>query len=121
MALRRELHGLGLRYRLHVQVLKGLRRRPDIVFGPAKLAVFVHGCFWHSCSEHGQMPTSNGAWWAAKLARNSERDRETAGRLQADGWTIVTVWEHEPALEAAQRIATLVKSRRDERVSRSPK
>src|SRR3978361_1376381 len=74
LELRSELHRRGLRYRIDRRPLKGVPSRADLVFGPAKVAVYVDGCFWHSCPEHGTMPRSNEAFWQAKLGRNQERD-----------------------------------------------
>jgi DNA mismatch endonuclease (patch repair protein) len=102
--LRRILHGRGLRYRLD-RPLPGLpRRRADITFGSQRVAVFVDGCFWHACPEHGTLPKRNDEWWAAKIRRNTERDRETDAHLQAYGWKVIRVWEHESADEAADRV-----------------
>src|SRR4051812_33794791 len=70
VALRRELHRLGLRFRLDRKVLESSRTRVDILLPGARLAVFVDGCFWHRCPDHGSIPESNRDWWAAKLARN---------------------------------------------------
>lgn len=110
-ALRSSLHRRGLRYRLHRRPVPGLRRQADIVFGPARVAVFVDGCFWHCCPDHATSPKANGAWWATKLAANVARDRDTDERLAAAGWTVLRVWEHEDPTEAAARIAELVRSR----------
>jgi DNA mismatch endonuclease Vsr len=101
LALRRELHRRGLRFRVN---LAGLPGRPDVAFTRAKLAVFVDGCFWHRCPEHGVLPKHNGAWWLAKLDRNVERDREKDAALTALGWLVVHVWEHEDVRAAADRI-----------------
>lgn len=111
MALRQELHRLGLRYRVDRAVVPGVRRRVDVVFATARIAVFVDGCFWHRCPEHSTLPKANAEWWAAKLARNVERDRDTDGRLMTAGWVIVRMWEHEDARAVAARIKTLVGSR----------
>lgn len=108
--LRRTLHAQGLRYRVHVRPLPELRRTADIVFRRAKVAVFVDGCFWHSCPEHGTAPTANDAWWAAKLAKNVERDVDTDSRLAAAGWTVVRVWEHEDPVDASTRVSDAVRS-----------
>lgn len=113
-ALRSLLHRQGLRYRLHQQPLQGLRRQADLVFPRAHVAVFVDGCFWHACPEHATSPKANGAWWAAKLARNVERDRDTDERLAAAGWQVVRVWEHEDAVAAAERVAAVVRAARAE-------
>lgn len=67
------------------------------------MAVFVDGCFWHRCPQHGTAPKNNSAWWAAKLDGNVERDRRKDMQLQDLGWVPVHVWEHEdPAIAAAQ-------------------
>lgn len=107
MAIRRILFGSGLRYRVDA-VLPGMRRRADLLFRSARVAVFVDGCFWHGCPEHGTQPKSNATWWAEKIAANIQRDRDTDRRLAEAGWHVVRVWEHEPAAQAALRIADLV-------------
>lgn len=107
LALRRQLHRRGLRYRLHVPVVDA-RRRHDIVFPKVKVVVEVRGCFWHGCPEHGTSPKANAAWWADKLATNKRRDEDTAHRLADAGWTLVVVWEHEDPVVAATRIEGLV-------------
>ena len=112
VALRRALHRRGLRYRVDLQVVRGLRRRADIVFGPAKVAVFVDGCYWHGCPTHGELPMRNRGWWREKLEANMRRDTETTARLEAAGWHVVRVWEHEDPEDAAHRIATVVRYRR---------
>ena len=111
MRLRSTLHALGLRYRVHVRPLPELRRTADIVFAGARVAVFVDGCFWHSCPEHGTEPSSNKAWWAEKLAQNVKRDADTDSRIAAAGWLVVRVWEHEDPAEASSRVADAVRSR----------
>lgn len=105
MALRRELHRLGLRYFVHRQPVPGLHRQADIVFPRARMAVFVDGCFWHGCPEHGRREhRTNGWYWPEKIERNRWRDRDTDGRLEEAGWTVVRVWEHEDPSGAAQLI-----------------
>jgi DNA mismatch endonuclease (patch repair protein) len=76
------------------------RVRPDIAFTARRVAVFVDGCFWHCCPEHGSKPAVNVGYWDPKLRRNVERDRAADTALAAAGWEVVRVWEHEP-LEAA--------------------
>jgi DNA mismatch endonuclease, patch repair protein len=108
LALRRAVYARGMRYRKHVAPLAGLRCKADLVFRGARVAVFVDGCFWHRCPEHGELPKANRAWWKAKLARTWERDRANDVALLAAGWTIVRVWEHEPPEEAAARIGAVL-------------
>jgi DNA mismatch endonuclease (patch repair protein) len=96
-----------MRFRVNAR----LPGRPDIVLTRARVAVFVDGCFWHACPSHGVVPKNNRAWWAAKLARNVERDREKDDALRALGWVVVHVWEHEDAERAAASIRALWLSR----------
>lgn len=110
--LRSLLHRMGLRFRVHRRPVVGLRREADVVFGPARVAVFVDGCFWHRCPDHGTFPKANGGWWDTKLAANVARDQDTDRRLAEAGWTVVRVWEHEPPEEAAVRVADVVRRRR---------
>lgn len=104
LALRRLLHASGLRYRVDRAPLRGLRRRADLVFGPARVAVFVDGCFWHGCPQHGTRPRSNEQWWGDKLERNRLRDADTDTRLKAAGWRVLRIWEHEDPVAAASRV-----------------
>lgn len=110
--MRSALHALGMRYRLDVRPLPTLRRRADIVFRPERVAVFVDGCYWHGCPDHGRPVRSNSEWWASKIAANRDRDADTTDRLEKAGWTVVRVWEHDEPHTAAQRIAGIVRSRR---------
>lgn len=104
-ALQGELRALGLRrFTTHVAPIKGSPRRADIVFRSKRVAIFVHGCFWHSCPQHATKPKSNSAWWEAKLAANRKRDARTARELRAAGWSVLRVWEHEDPKRAAARI-----------------
>ena len=112
LLLRRQLHRLGLRYRVDRSVLSGLRRRADVVFGPAKVVVFVDGCFWHACPQHATTPRANAQWWTEKLAGNVDRDRDTDRRLRDAGWAPVHIWEHEDMVEAAERVRAVVLARR---------
>ncbi|MBF6136081.1 very short patch repair endonuclease [Nocardia otitidiscaviarum] len=104
IALRRELHRRGARFFVDRAPMRGLRRRADIVFPRRKVAVYVDGCFWHSCPEHATSPKNNAEWWADKLAGNVARDRDTDTRLREAGWTVVRVWEHERAESAADLV-----------------
>lgn len=111
MAIRRLVHARGMRYRVDA-ALPGMRRRADLLFTSSRVAVFIDGCFWHSCPEHGTKPKNNAAWWGAKIAANVERDRDTDQRLAADGWHVLRFWEHEAAEAAADRIAETVHNSR---------
>lgn len=104
VALRRELHHRGLRYRVDYSPLPGLRCRVDLAFTRARVAVFVDGCFWHSCPEHGTRPRTNSDYWEAKLALNRARDARNNEALGVSGWRVVRVWEHEDRKAAADRI-----------------
>jgi DNA mismatch endonuclease (patch repair protein) len=96
VALRRALHACGLRFRKDFRLDVGrLRTRPDVVFTRAKVAVFVDGCFWHSCPDHATRPKRNDDYWLPKLARNVQRDRAHDAALSAHGWTVIRIWEHE--------------------------
>ncbi len=104
VALRRELHRRGARFFVDRAPLPGLRRRADLVFPRKRVAVYVDGCFWHSCPQHATSPKNNAQWWADKLAANVVRDRDTDARLAAAGWGVVRIWEHEDPTEAADRV-----------------
>jgi DNA mismatch endonuclease (patch repair protein) len=114
-ALRSLLHRAGYRFRVDHPVVDGLPRpvRPDIAFTRARLAVFVDGCFWHGCPEHGRhSPGRNANYWSAKLARNRERDAEQICRLERAGWRVLRFWEHEDPRNAASAIAEALDLRR---------
>lgn len=115
LALRRALHAAGLRFRVHRRPVKGVRREADIVFGPARVAVFVDGCFWHGCPEHGTWPRRNADFWRTKIEGNRVRDADTDERLGRAGWLAVRVWEHESPWEAAERVRAVVEERRRRR------
>lgn len=92
MAVRRLIHGLGFRYRLHVKDMPG---KPDLVFPSRRKIIFVHGCFWHqhrSCRE-GRLPKSNRSYWTPKLQRNVKRDRQALRQLHSAGWDTLVIWE----------------------------
>jgi DNA (cytosine-5)-methyltransferase 1 len=111
VALRQILHARGLRFRVDKTILPGLRRRADIVFPRAKMAVFVDGCFWHSCPTHKTQPKANAKWWARKLAMNRQRDIDTNRQLRKGGWYVERIWEHETPAAAASRVIKLVHER----------
>ena len=108
LQLRRLLHARGLRYRVGHPVPGRRRRTVDIAFTRARVAVFVDGCFWHACPVHGTSPTANGEWWGNKLAGNAARDRDTDIALAVAGWSVLRVWEHVPAKEAAAEVLSLL-------------
>jgi DNA mismatch endonuclease, patch repair protein len=102
LALRRALHAKGYRYRKdhRLDLDGGVRVRPDIVFTARRVAIFIDGCFWHCCPEHGSQPSANSWYWEPKLRRNVERDRAADAALGLAGWTVIRLWEHE-SLDAA--------------------
>lgn len=104
----------GLRFRLHRHVVPGASRREiDVVFGSARVAVSVHGCFWHGCPRHtrfGDGPLRE--WWRRKIDTNIARDEDTRSRLERAGWVVIEVWECEDVDLAAERIASAVAARR---------
>ena len=102
LAVRRLLTARGARYRLHRPDLPG---KPDIVLGPRRLAIFVHGCFWHGhdCARGARIPKTNRDYWLAKVARNRARDAASRAALEAAGWRVETVWECELKDGAALR------------------
>lgn len=107
--LRRALHAEGFRFRKNFELRPGgLRVKPDIVFTRRRVAVFVDGCFWHVCPEHGTQPGANQGYWGPKLRRNIERDRVVAAALARAGWGVVRVWEHVPVHEAAAGIRAIL-------------
>ncbi|MGW2839860.1 very short patch repair endonuclease [Streptomyces sp. NPDC001493] len=112
IAVRKMLHAAGFRYRVNVAVPGMPRRTMDIGFTRLRVAVFMDGCFWHGCPEHGTSPKSNAEWWRTKLDTNMARDLETSAHLEALGWTVLRFWEHQPPAEVTARIADAVRSPR---------
>jgi DNA mismatch endonuclease, patch repair protein len=103
--LRSELHSRGRRFRIDHAIVDGaFRARPDIVFTRVRVAVFVDGCFWHLCPQHGAMPQANRGYWEPKLNANVARDLRTNGALTLRGWRVVRIWEHEAISVAADRV-----------------
>lgn len=98
LTVRSALHRSGLRFRKGLRIQAGdVTVRPDIVFTRARLAVFLDGCFWHGCPEHGTKPRHNKGYWTDKLRRNAARDERVTAALEGAGWTVLRLWEHEPA------------------------
>jgi len=113
MELRRELHRRGFRYRVDRSIPGVTRGRPDIVFPSERVAVFVDGCFWHSCPEHSTVPRQNRRWWATKLKVNVERDRRHDRELRKAGWMVLRYWEHEDPISAADQVGSAVLAARN--------
>ncbi len=109
MAVRKLVHALGYRYRLHRRDLPG---KPDLVFGPRRKVIFVHGCFWHlhpkkNCRD-ARRPKSNASYWSPKLTRNTTRDAEHVAALRKLGWRVLVIWECQ-TIDAARLRARLKK------------
>jgi DNA mismatch endonuclease (patch repair protein) len=119
LALRHALHRLGYRYRkdYRLDLDSGRRVRPDIAFTRRKVAVFVDGCFWHACPEHGSKPRANEWYWGPKLLRNTERDRINDAALNLAGWTVVRLWEHVPLDEALATVVAVLTANRANRAN----
>ena len=96
LIVRRLVHAMGYRYRLH---RKGLPGKPDLAFGPKRKVIFVHGCFWHQHDKadclDGRLPKSNTGYWGPKLQRNAERDQRNLAELSKLGWDALVIWECE--------------------------
>ncbi|MGI8797169.1 MAG: very short patch repair endonuclease [Acidimicrobiia bacterium] len=107
--LRSRLHAGGYRFRVDYRIAAPQRTvRVDIAFPRHRLAVFVDGCFWHSCPDHGTAPRTNADYWNEKLARNSRRDQAIDAALLADGWEVLRVWEHDPPDDAAAHVTDVL-------------
>lgn len=105
--VRSELHRRGLRFRKQLLITAGdVRVRADVAFLRQRLAVFLDGCFWHRCPEHGNSPRANSDYWSTKLDRNVERDRKVLAALETAGWSVLRIWEHVPADLAADQVQT---------------
>lgn len=110
LRLRRLLHASGLRYRVDFPPLPGVRRRADVVFTRWRIAVFVDGCYWHGCPEHGPKKFgTNAQFWTDKIRTNRARDADTDARLEAAGWSVLRVWEHDDPAVAARRVEAAVR------------
>jgi len=107
--VRRILHARGLRYRVNYPVPGLPRRTIDIAFTRLRVAVFLDGCFWHGCPEHGTQPRANSDWWLTKLRQNVVRDTDTNHVLDSAGWYVLRYWEHESAAVIADEIGTVVR------------
>jgi DNA mismatch endonuclease (patch repair protein) len=85
-------HSAGYRYRKHYSKLPG---KPDIAFPSKKVAVFIDGCFWHSCHVHSKIPLSNVSYWREKMSKNKKQDKKINAACRKAGWKVVRIWEHE--------------------------
>ncbi|WP_086513385.1 very short patch repair endonuclease [Clavibacter michiganensis] len=110
LAVRKLIHAKGLRYRVDMRPFAAIRSRADIVFPRLRIAVYIDGCFWHSCPEHGSTPKTNIDYWGPKLERNKQRDLEATLGLRDQGWTVLRFWEHEGAEEVADEIVVVVRA-----------
>lgn len=111
LRVRSAVHRRGLRYRVCVRPEPSLRRTADLVFAGARVAVFVDGCFWHGCPQHGTRPQRNAEWWAEKLDANQRRDAECTAALDGLGWLVLRYWEHEEPTAVAADIERHVRAR----------
>ena len=111
LALRSQVHQLGLRYRVATRPLPSIRRTADLVFTRARVAVFVDGCFWHGCPDHHRPSQRNEEFWRTKINGNRERDAETDKLLEDAGWAAIRIWEHEKPELASQRVRAVVRAR----------
>lgn len=112
--LRSQLHQRGLRFRKDYPIrVSGRLIRPDVVFTKHHLAIFVDGCFWHSCPTHGRRPGVNQSYWSPKLEINARRDLEQTNALQASGWTVLRFWTHEETDQMVEKIAATLATMED--------
>jgi DNA mismatch endonuclease (patch repair protein) len=107
--LTRELRLLGIRYRTNAVGLPGT---PDLVLTDHRVAIFVHGCFWHGCPAHFTLPRHNRAWWKEKIEGNRRRDRRKVSQLRRLGWSVITAWEHDDPGRIAKRVQRKVEELR---------
>ena len=108
LAVRRELHRRGLRYRVNFRPLSQWRRTVDIAFPRHRLAVLIDGCFWHGCPDHHRPSVRNAAFWDAKVRTTAARDQQTTTLLEQQGWTVLRFWEHEDPVRIADAVQVAV-------------
>jgi DNA mismatch endonuclease, patch repair protein len=115
LLIRSAMHRRGLRFRVDAPPIAGLRRRADVLFTRARVAVYVDGCFFHGCPIHATWPKHNANYWRQKIERNRDRDEDTNRRLDDAGWVVIRAWEHEDPEDVADRVARAVRQRLAER------
>jgi DNA mismatch endonuclease, patch repair protein len=103
LAFRSALHAMGLRFQVDKKI-DANRGKTDVAFPTERVAVYVDGCFWHACPDHGTIPKQNRDWWVAKLEANKARDLATTRALTAAGWRVIRFWEHDDPVDAAQGV-----------------
>lgn len=113
VTLQSKLRRIGLRFRTNYTPFADRRLNVDVAFPALRVAVLVHGCFWHGCARHRSIPLTNRRFWKEKIAGNRARDLRAERLLRKRGWKVLTVWEHEAAESAAQRIERRVRSVRN--------
>ncbi len=114
LAVRRLVHGAGLRFRVNARPETDLRRTVDLLFRRSRVVVLIDGCFWHGCPQHHQAPRTNAQFWSDKIRRNRERDAETDRILAERGWSVMRFWEHEVRTDVdrvAAEVIAAVRSR----------
>jgi DNA mismatch endonuclease (patch repair protein) len=116
LRVRRALHRLGFRFYVDRRPLTSSPKRADILFSRQRVAIFIDGCYWHGCPEHGTLPKANADWWAEKITGNARRDRATETELRIQGWRVIRIWEHEETNAAVARILLDLRPR----IGRSP-
>lgn len=115
LVIRRALHARGHRYRVDAPLPGMRRRRADLLFSGARVAVFVDGCFWHGCPTHATAPVANSEWWRQKLAGNRLRDHDTDQHLLSTGWTVIRIWECTPLEEGVRAVEdALLRAKREQ-------
>jgi DNA mismatch endonuclease, patch repair protein len=111
LRVRSLLHRNGYRFRVDVSPVSATRSRADIVFPRLKFAIYIDGCFWHGCAQHGTWPKANGDWWRHKIETNRNRDVANTTILMRSGWTVIRVWEHEDPDIVVETIIAALRSR----------
>jgi DNA mismatch endonuclease (patch repair protein) len=111
VAVRQILYRAGLRYRVHYPIPGIPRRSIDIAFTAHRVAIFIDGCFWHGCTLHRNIPSSNRAAWELKISANQERDRHSEQHLIDQGWMVLRFWEHTGATEIAATVSAAIRER----------